>query len=174
MAGIIKTIVAVTAFIVATAVPAHADKASEIERALATAFDGNDANRNGSLDAAEITPFVDDLFAATDTNSDRLVSHGEFRGLSLTLLPLAQKYGRVRQYAAARERIRRRWTLVRRKTLSAVNLPINAKGELFAIGGVDGELRAVQERTVHPRARGISTLTRADLASVRAPFEPAA
>jgi hypothetical protein len=135
MAGIIKSIVAAAALVDA-AVPARADKASEIDGALRTVFGSNDADRDGRLGTAEITHFVNDLFAAMDTNGDRLVSHREFRELSLSLLPLARKYGRLGQYAAARERIWRRWTLGRRKTLSAVNLQLNAKGELFAVPGV--------------------------------------
>ena len=47
MAGIIESIAAATALIVAAAVPAHADKASEIDRALRTVLDSNDANRDG-------------------------------------------------------------------------------------------------------------------------------
>jgi len=154
-----RTMIAAAAVVVATALPAYADKTEEIDAALRTVFRSNDANRDGVLDSAEITHFIDDLFAATDTNSDRLVSHGEFRGLSLNLLPLAQKYGRVRQYAAARERIWRRWTLGRRKTLSAVNLQINAKGELFAVPGVGQTVSFAQFK----RARFIRDLA----ASVR-------
>src|SRR4051812_3016697 len=83
MTGITKSIVAATALAVAAPVPAHADKASEINRALRTVFDSHDANRDGRLDTAEITHFADDLFAAMDTNGDQLTSRREFRGLSL-------------------------------------------------------------------------------------------
>jgi hypothetical protein len=58
------------------------------------------------------------------------------RRCSRSVLPLAREYGRVRQYAAVRDRIWWRWTLGRRKTLSAVNLQISAKDELFAVPGV--------------------------------------
>jgi hypothetical protein len=45
MTGIIKRIVAATALAVSAPVPAHADKASEIDCALRTVFNSNDANR---------------------------------------------------------------------------------------------------------------------------------
>lgn len=123
------------ALVLATAGPAYADKASAIDAALRTVFNSHDTNRDHVLDSAEVTTFVHDIFAAMDTNGDRLVTKREFHDLSLNLLPVARKYGRIRQYAAARERIRRRWTLGRRKTLSLVNLQTNVKGELFAVAG---------------------------------------
>jgi hypothetical protein len=135
MTGVCKTTLAAAALVLATVVPASADKASEIDAALRTVFKSKDVDRNGVLDSAEITNFVNNLFAAMDTDGDRLVTQREFHGLSLNLLPLARKYGRTKQYAAARERIRRRWTLGRRKTLSLVNVQTKAKGELFAVAG---------------------------------------
>lgn len=136
MAGVRKTTIAVAALVLATAVPAYADKASEIDAALRTVFNSHDADRDRTLDSAEVTNFVEHLFAAMDTNGDGLVTRREFYGLSLNLLPLARKYGRTRQYAQARERIYRRWTLGRRETLSLVNVQANAKGELFDVAGV--------------------------------------
>lgn len=96
MTRVFKRLIAVTAVVVATAVPAYADKASQVDAALRTVFSGKDANRDGVLDSAEITNFTSDLFAAMDTNGDRLVTQREFHGLSLNLLPIARKYGRTR------------------------------------------------------------------------------
>ena len=70
MFGPVKFVAAI-ALVSAAALPAHADKASEIERALRTAFNSADANRNGVLTARENNTFVENLFLAMDANGDR-------------------------------------------------------------------------------------------------------
>jgi len=132
--------VAAIAVVSASTLPAHADKASEIERALRTGFNSADANRDGVLTAPEHNTFVENLFLAMDANGDRRLTQREFHALSLNLLPLARKYGRVKEYAAARERIRRRWKLTGRETQSWTNFMLGAKSELATAAGGRGRL----------------------------------
>lgn len=132
MALIGRRVLAVAAVLLGIAAPAHADKASEINSALKAAFDSKDPDRDGTLDPSEVSNFVASLFKTVDVDGDGLITKGEFRRLSLNLEPIARRYGRTRQFAAAHERIRRRWTLGRRQTLSLVNLQLSAKGEMFA------------------------------------------
>lgn len=139
MFGSIKFLAAL-AIVSATALPAHADKRSEIERALRTGFDSADADRDGVLTAPEHNTFVENLFLAMDANGDRRLTQREFHELSLNLLPLARKYGRVKEYAAARERIRRRWKLTGRATQSWTNFMLGAKNELSTAAGGRGTL----------------------------------
>ena len=139
MLGSIRFVAAI-AIVSAAALPAHADKASEIERALRTVFDSADANRDGVLTAPEHNAFVENLLLAMDVNGDRRLTQREFHALSLNLLPLARKYGRVNEYAAARERIRRRWKLTGRATQSWTNFMLGAKNELATAAGGRGRL----------------------------------
>src|SRR3954471_3790987 len=78
MTGVCKTTIVAAALVLATVVPASANKASEIDAALRTVFKSKDVDRNGVLDSAEITNFVNNLFAAMDTDGDRLVTQRAF------------------------------------------------------------------------------------------------
>jgi hypothetical protein len=150
-------LVGATALVVATALPAHADKAAEIDRALRTVFKGADANGDRVLSAPEHNTFVENLFLAMDTNGDRRLTQREFHALSLNLLPIARKYGRVSEYAAAREGVRRRWKLTGRATQSWTNFMLGAKNELAAVAGAPRTLTYPQFK----RARFVRELVAA-------------
>ena len=109
------------------------------------------------LTAPEHNTFVENLFLAMDANGDRRLTQREFHALSLNLLPLARKYGRVKEYAAARERIRRRWKLTGRETQSWTNFMLGAKSELATAAGGRGTLTFARFK----RARFIRELAEA-------------
>ncbi|EIM30233.1 EF-hand domain-containing protein [Microvirga lotononidis] len=108
--------------------------AGEIDQAMWAVFGIIDRNGNGRIEAVELNRYVANVFAAMDTARDGRLTRKEFDGLSLGLLPLAQRHGRMAQYAAARERIWTRWRNRGSATMSRAKFRLGAKNELSKVG----------------------------------------
>jgi hypothetical protein len=106
-------VLAIGVFASSLAIPlsdaARAAGAAEIDQALLTAFQSWDDDGDGILKPQEGEKFIKTLFAAADTDANKSVSAEEFRTISLGLAPLAEKYGKAAEYAAARDSIYGRW-----------------------------------------------------------------
>lgn len=111
--------------------PAHAAApAEEIDQAMRSVFGIIDRNGNGRIDAGEVNRYVANVFAAMDADRDGRLTREEFKGLSLGLLPLAERHDRTAQYASARERIWNRWRNQGSATMSRAKFRLGAKNEL--------------------------------------------
>lgn len=140
--GMIASSLILTAIGLASTPAQAAVPAGEIDRAMRAVFGLIDRNGNGRIDAAELNRYVANVFAAMDTDRNGRLTRKEFDGLSLGLLPLAQRHDRMAQYSAARERIWTRWRNRGSATMSRAKFRLGAKNELSK-AGASGQFMAL-------------------------------
>jgi hypothetical protein len=104
--------------------------AEEVEQAMRTVFRIIDRDGNDRIDAVELNRYVTNVFAAMDSDRDGRLTRTEFDGLSLGLLPLAQRHDRIVPYSAARARIWNRWRNRGSATMSRAKFRLGTKNEL--------------------------------------------